>query len=49
MREVVIQGPTLEVEHNINIQVKIIGKKMTLNCGVEDMEWTPKNLPHMRK
>lgn len=39
MREVVIQVPTLETEHNIDIEVKINGKKRTLNYRVEIVEW----------
>ena len=39
MREVVIQIPTLETEHNIDIEVKINGKKRILNYRVEIVEW----------
>jgi len=39
MREVVIQIPTLETEHNIDIEVKINGKRRTLNYRVEIVEW----------
>jgi hypothetical protein len=39
MREVVIQIPTLETEHNIDIEVKINGKKRTMNYRVEIVEW----------
>lgn len=35
MREVVLQIPTLEAEQNIDIDVKINGKKRTLHYRVE--------------
>jgi hypothetical protein len=35
MREVVLQIPTLESEQNIDIEVKINGKKRTLHYRVE--------------
>ena len=40
MREVVLQIPTLEAEQNIDIDVRINGKKRTLHYRVEiiDME-----------
>ncbi|MBN1224048.1 MAG: hypothetical protein JXB23_12445 [Candidatus Aminicenantes bacterium] len=39
MREVVLQIPTLEAEQNIDIDVKINGKKRTLRYRVEIIEW----------
>lgn len=39
MREVVIQIPTLEAEQNIEIDVKINGKKRTLKYRVEIVDW----------
>lgn len=39
MREVVLQIPTLETEQNIDIDVKINGKKRTLQYRVEIIEW----------
>ena len=39
MREVVIQIPTLETEQNIEIDVRINGKKRTLKYRVEIVDW----------
>ncbi len=39
MREVVLQIPTLEAEQNIDIDVKINGKKRTLHYRVEIVDW----------
>ena len=39
MREVVLQIPTLEAEQNIDIDVKINGKKRTMHYRVEIVEW----------
>ncbi|KPL06831.1 hypothetical protein AMJ86_07030 [bacterium SM23_57] len=39
MREVVLQIPTLETEQNIEIDVKINGKKRTLKYRVEIVDW----------
>jgi len=39
MREVVIQIPTFEAEQNIDIDVKINGKKRTLRYRVEIVDW----------
>lgn len=39
MREVVVQIPNIEAEQNIEITVKINGKKRTLNYKVEIIEW----------
>ncbi len=39
MREVVLQIPTLESEQNIDIEVKINGKKRTLHYRVEIIAW----------
>lgn len=39
MREVVLQIPTLEAEQNIDIDVKINGKKRTMHYRVEIVDW----------
>lgn len=39
MREVVLQIPTLEAEQNVEIDVKINGKKRTLKYRVEIVDW----------
>ena len=39
MREVVLQIPSLEAEQNIDIDVKINGKKRTMHYRVEIIEW----------
>ena len=39
MREVVLQIPTLEAEQNIDIDVKINGKRRTMHYRVEIVEW----------
>ena len=39
MREVVIQIPSLEAEQNVEIDVKINGKKRTLKYRVEIVDW----------
>jgi hypothetical protein len=39
MREVVLQIPTLESEQNIDIEVKINGKKRTVHYRVEIIAW----------
>ena len=39
MREVVIQIPTLDAEQNIEIDVKINGKKRTIKYRVEIVDW----------
>ena len=39
MREVVIQIPTFETEQNIEIDVKINGKKRTMKYRVEIVSW----------
>ena len=39
MREVVIQIPTLETEQNIEIDVKINGRKRVMKYRVEIYEW----------
>ena len=39
MREVVIQIPTFEAEQNIDIDVKINGKKRTMHYRVEIIDW----------
>jgi hypothetical protein len=43
MREVVLQIPTLEAEQNIDIDVKINGKKRTLHYRVEIIDWDDYN------
>ena len=43
MREVVLQIPTLEAEQNIDIDVKINGKKRTLRYRVEIIDWEDYN------
>ncbi len=42
MREVVLQIPSLEAKQNIEIDVKINGKKRTLKYRVEIVEWESK-------
>jgi len=39
MREVVIYVPTSEAEQNIDIDVKINGKKRTMHYRVEIVDW----------
>jgi hypothetical protein len=39
MKEVVIQIPTVEAEQNIEIDVRINGRKRTLQYRVEIIEW----------
>ncbi len=39
MREVVIQIPTIEAEQNIEIDVKINGRKRTIKYRVEIIDW----------
>ncbi|MEE9441908.1 MAG: hypothetical protein V3V99_04500 [candidate division Zixibacteria bacterium] len=39
MKEVVIQIPTLDAEQNIEIDVKINGRKRTIKYCVEIIEW----------
>jgi hypothetical protein len=39
MREVVIQIPTFEAEQNIDIDVKINGKRRTMHYRVEMIDW----------
>ena len=39
MREVVLQIPTFEAEQNIDIDVKINGKRRTMHYRVEIVEW----------
>lgn len=43
MREVVLQIPTLESEQNIDIDVKINGKKRTMHYRVEIIAWDDYN------
>lgn len=39
MREVVLQIPTLDAEQNIDIEVKINGKRRALHYRVEIIDW----------
>ena len=39
MREVILQIPTLDTEQNIEIEVKINGKKRALHYRVEIVAW----------
>lgn len=39
MREVILQIPTFEAEQNIDIEVKINGKRRTMHYRVEIIEW----------
>jgi len=39
MKEIVIQIPTLEAEQNIEIDVKINGRKRTMQYRVEIVSW----------
>lgn len=39
MREIVLQIPTFESEQNIDIEVKINGKKRSMRYRVEIVEW----------
>jgi len=39
MREIVLQIPTLEAEQNVEIDVKINGKKRTMRYRVEIVDW----------
>ncbi|MDD5766252.1 MAG: hypothetical protein PHW79_08435 [Candidatus Marinimicrobia bacterium] len=39
MREIVLSIPDVDVEQNIEIEVKINGKKKTLNYRVELVSW----------
>jgi hypothetical protein len=43
MREVVLQIPTLGAEQNIDIDVKINGKRRTLHYRVEIVDWDEYN------
>ena len=43
MREVVVQIPTLETEQNIEIDVRINGRKRTMKYRVEIVEWQTEN------
>jgi hypothetical protein len=45
MREVVIQIPTLEAEQNIEIDVKINGRKRTIKYRVEIIDWEEDDTP----
>jgi len=39
MKEIVLQIPTLDAEQNVEIDVKINGKKRTIKYRVEIVEW----------
>ena len=41
MREIVIQLPALDIEQNVEIEVKINGKKRRIQYRVEIIEWEP--------
>ena len=43
MREVVLSIPTWEAEQNLEIEVRINGKKRTLNYRVEIIHWEGSN------
>ena len=45
MREVVIQIPTYESEQNIEIDVRINGKKRTMKYRVEIIDWKDEDSP----
>ena len=49
MREVVIQIPTLETEQNIEIDVRINGKKRTMKYRVEIVDWESDSLDSEEK
>ena len=49
MREVVIQIPTLEAEQNIEIDVKINGRKRTIKYRVEIIDWEEDEKPAEEK
>lgn len=41
MKEIVIQIPALEAEQNVEIDVKVNGRKKTIKYRVEIVEWEP--------
>jgi hypothetical protein len=43
MREVVLEIPTLDAEQNIDIDVRINGKRRTLHYRVEIIDWDDYN------
>ncbi len=49
MKEVVVQIPTYESEQNIEIDVRINGKKRTLKYRVEIVEWETEDSETMDK
>ncbi|MDD3730923.1 MAG: hypothetical protein PHU88_00920 [candidate division Zixibacteria bacterium] len=49
MREVVIQIPTLEAEQNIEIDVRINGRKRTIKYRVEIVDWEENPQPPEEK
>jgi hypothetical protein len=49
MKEVVVQIPTYESEQNIEIDVRINGKKRTLKYRVEIVEWESEELETIDK
>jgi hypothetical protein len=49
MKEVVVQIPTYESEQNIEIDVRINGKKRTLKYRVEIVEWENEDLETLDK
>lgn len=49
MREVVIQIPTLETEQNVEIDVRINGRKQTIRYRVEIVDWESENPDSLEK
>ncbi len=49
MKEVVVQIPTYESEQNIEIDVRINGKKRTIKYRVEIVEWDSEDLESVDK
>ncbi|MCK5147926.1 hypothetical protein KAR48_14310 [bacterium] len=49
MREVVLQIPTLESEQNIEIDVRINGKKRSMKYRVELVDWHEENYTSQEK
>jgi hypothetical protein len=49
MREIALSIPTLEAEQNIDIEVKINGKKRSLHYRVEIVAWNDESKPEEDK
>jgi hypothetical protein len=49
MKEVVVQIPTYESEQNIEIDVRINGKKRTIKYRVEIVEWETEDAETLNK